>query len=37
MWVKICGWNDPAVLRDALAKSCPDAIASISLRSRSEL
>lgn len=26
MWVKICGWNDPAVLRDALANSCPDAI-----------
>lgn len=26
MWVKICGWNDPAVLREALATSSPDAI-----------
>ncbi len=26
MWVKICGWNDPAVLRESLALSIPDAI-----------
>jgi phosphoribosylanthranilate isomerase len=26
MWVKICGWNDPAVLQESLAISSPDAI-----------
>lgn len=26
MWVKICGWNDAAVLQEALTKSRPDAI-----------
>lgn len=26
MWVKICGWNDLAVLRESLTESRPDAI-----------
>lgn len=26
MWVKICGWNNPAILREALALCRPDAI-----------
>ena len=26
MWVKICGWNDPEVLRESLALGLPDAI-----------
>ncbi len=26
MWVKICGWNDPAILRESLALGVPDAI-----------
>jgi len=26
MWVKICGWNDPAVLKESLARGVPDAI-----------
>lgn len=26
MWVKICGWNDPAILKESLTHGVPDAI-----------
>lgn len=26
MWVKICGWNDPAILKESLKQGVPDAI-----------
>lgn len=26
MWVKICGWNDPAILRESLTLGAPDAV-----------